>query len=101
MTETKTAKLKDNMPQTEDLIKFAEDFVEDLDKHMADDGKIDGYELGMTFLENIPGALASWSGAGAIPDEVKAMSEQAKDEALERLLNVVKSIAGLVEKRNK
>ena len=101
MTETKTATLKSIMPETEDLIQFAEDFVADLDKHMADDGKIDGYELGMTFLENIPGALASWSGAGAIPEEIKAMPQEAKDEALERLLNVVKNIAGLVEKRNK
>ena len=100
-TEQNQELLAKEIPETNDLIVFGRDFVEDLDKHMADDGKIDGYEIGMTFLENIPGALKTYAGAGAIPEEVKKMSQEVKDAALAELLTLVKDVAALVQKRNK
>ena len=63
-----------------DVLVLGENVAEDLEKHKADDGKIDTMEITQTTLSNVPEVIRAWAGKDQIDDEIKDLDS---DEAME------------------
>jgi len=85
----------ESMPETSDVLKFADDVIEDVVKHVSDDGKIDGFEITQTVLENTPGAIKAGVGASKILEEYQSAPSEDQEKMFAQLSETLLKIAGV------
>lgn len=81
------------MPETSDIVEFVDNVVEDLVKHISDDGKIDGFEITQTVIENAPGAVKASMGSAKVIAEYQSAPQEDQEKMFKYLASTVMGIA--------
>lgn len=91
MTEENKFGIKESL----DVVAFADVLVKKLHEKKADDGKIDGTEIGTALATSAPEAIKAIWGAGSVSKELGELSEEEKNQLLDKAMPVLLNLVHL------